>query len=202
MKNKTTFIAFLFFLWVFTGTVPVGAQEEIFQVVDQTVLPAGLNNRHNDSCLIEFHEQWTIDARRLSISKQVEKYRVSCAGENEDLPPLQEALRLRDISYEFSFPDPHQTDSHRLQAAIIALIDVRYPVNKIYNMPAQLLSVLFHEEWVLEPAGGELRKKVTGITPLIWQQRRTEEGEPVNDGDTGLPVYFKLKLEKINLSHP
>jgi len=201
---KTRLCSRLLLFLLLAGLIPVAvrAQEEVFQVVDQTDLPALLNKQLSDSCRMEFREQWTIDANRLSISKQVEEYLIHCAVGSEDLLPAEAAIRLRDITYEFSFLDPHQADSHRLQAAIIALIDVRYPVNKIYNMPTQLLSVFFHEDWVLEPAGGELRKKVTGITPVIWQKRQTEEGEPVNDGDTGLPVYFKLKLNRITLRQP
>lgn len=202
MKIRLCTRLLLFLLLAGLIPVAVRAQEEVFQVVDQTDLPALLNKQLSDSCRMEFREQWSIDANRLSLSKQVEEYLVHCAGGSEDLPPPEAAIRLRDITYEFSFLDPHQADSHRLQAAIIALIDMRYPVNKIYNMPAQLLSIYFHEEWIFDPVSREIKKKVRGITPVIWQKRQTEEGEPVNDGDTGLPVYFKLKLNRINLRQP
>ncbi|MCD4709533.1 MAG: hypothetical protein K8R52_01695 [Bacteroidales bacterium] len=46
------------------------------------------------------------------------------------------------------------------------------------------------------------RKNENGITPVIWQLRQTAEGEPVHDAETGFPVYYKLKLERIDLRNP
>jgi hypothetical protein len=43
---------------------------------------------------------------------------------------------------------------------------------------------------------------VRAITPVIWQRRQTEAGDPVNEADTGLPVYYKNQMQQINLRNP
>ncbi len=192
----------LFFLLVLGLPTPAWTQGEVFQVVDVIDLPPALNSRQSDSCRIEFREQWTIDVAGSMISKIVSDYGITCHDGTREVPASGKILRIKDISYEFFFLDPHQTGTKELQAAIIALVDARFPVNKIYNLPAQLLSVHFHEEWVLAPAQGELRKRVQGFTPVIWQQRQTAEGKPVNDAESGLPVFYKLELPRIDLRQP
>jgi hypothetical protein len=47
-----------------------------------------------------------------------------------------------------------------------------------------------------------LDRQVNAITPVIWQRRRTVEGEPVNDAGTGWPVYYKNSLSRIELRNP
>jgi len=202
MRTESFSITLLFFLLASGIPAPVWAQEKIYQLKDVIDLPAVLHSRQSDSCLMEFSEQWTIDAAACIISKIVSEYGITCVDGAQDFSPSEETRRIKDITYEFSFLDPHHTEIKGLQADIIALIENRYPVNKIYNMPAQLLSVYFHEEWVFESAPGKIRKKVKGITPVIWQQRQTTEGQPVNDGESGLPVYYIQKLHRIDLRQP
>ncbi len=192
----------LFFLLVLGIPTPAWTQGQVYQVVDVIDLPPALSSRPGDSCRIEFREQWTIDVAGSMISKKVSDYGIICSDGTREVPGSGKPLRLKDISYEFFFLDPHLTATRELQAAIIALVDARFPVNKIYNLPAQLLSVHFHEEWVVAPAQGELRKRVEGITPVIWQLRQTAEGRPVNEAESGLPVYYKLELPRIDLRQP
>lgn len=192
----------LFFLLASGIHTPVWAQEKVYQLKDVMEMPQALHSRQSDSCLMEFVEQWTIDAAGLSISKNVNEYRISCAEGDPDITFSQDTRRIRGISYEFFFLDPHHTEIKELQTDIIALIENPFPVNKIYNMPAQLLSIYFHEEWMFESAQGKIRKKVKGITPVIWQKRQTTDGQPVNDGESGLPVYYTQKLQRIDLRQP
>jgi hypothetical protein len=37
---------------------------------------------------------------------------------------------------------------------------------------------------------------------VIWQERQTAEGEALHDAETGYPVYYILKLERIDLRQP
>ncbi len=86
-------------------------------------------------------------------------------------------------------------------------------------------TVEFHEQWRVNAANSSISKKVNGyevscanrigdiltaeesvrlrgISPVIWQQRQTADGEPIHDAATGLPVYYKLKLQRIDLRNP
>jgi len=89
-----------------------------------------------------------------------------------------------------------------LQSELISFIKSCSSVGSWYDLPNQLLSVQFHEEWVIDPVTLQISKKVRGITPVIWQRRRTEAGESINDADTGLPVYYKNQLPPIQLRNP
>jgi len=202
MRPGSHSIIILLFLLAIQPVGPAMAQETVYQIVDFIDLPPELNFNQDTSCTMEFQEQWTIHAATSSISKKVNEYGVSCADGIGDIATAKESVRLRGISYEFSFLDPHHVPIKNLQSDIIALINIRYSVNKIYNLPEQLLSIYFHEEWILEPDNKEIKKKVKGITPVIWQLRQTAEGEPVHDAETGFPVYYKLKLERIDLRNP
>lgn len=175
------------------------AQATEYQVVDFIELPYELRSDPDSLCKIVFREEWNVNAADLSISKKVNSYEVPCTNRIEEIVLAKKSVRLREISYEFSFLDPHNTPVKNLQDDIIALIDIRYPVNKIYNMPAQLLSVYFHEEWVVDPDSKEIIKKVKGLTPVIWQKRQTVDAEPINDPESGYPVYYRLKLKRIQL---
>ena len=75
----------------------------------------------------------------------------------------------------------------------------RYPEVKRYDPDKQLLSVIFHEEWFMDPVSGQITKKVLGLTPVIWQRRLTTTGDPVNEAGTGKPVYYKNQLSRIEL---
>lgn len=127
--------------------------------------------------------------------------------------PGREIL-LGNISYEFTLLDPHSPCSdnvsftgplsmdlsaREIQEALISLALKGYPPAKKYDLKNELLSVWFHEEWFLDSATGEITKKVRGITPVLWQRRMTVEGNPVDEADTGYPVYYKNRLSRINL---
>ncbi len=202
MRRESHSILILLFLLAILPVSLAVAQENVYQIVDFIDLPPELKVNQDSSCTVEFHEQWRVSAANSSISKKVNGYRVSCANRIGDILTAEESVRLRGISYEFSFLDPHNIPINNLQNDIIALINIHYPVNKIYNLPEQLLSVHFHEEWILVPDNQEIRKKVKGITPVIWQLRQTADGEPIHDAETGLPVYYKLRLERIDLRNP
>jgi hypothetical protein len=55
---------------------------------------------------------------------------------------------------------------------------------------------------VIEADHQEFRKRIKALTPVIWQERQTADGEPIPDGETGYPVYYKLKLGRIELRQP
>ena len=89
-----------------------------------------------------------------------------------------------------------------IQMAIIALLNKSHPLPEHYDPQEQLLSVYFHEDWSIEENPLVFTKKVKALTPVIWQRRQTADGEPLLDPDTGYPVYYKLKLERIDLRQP
>ena len=202
MRPESHSIMILFFLLAIQTVSLATAQETVYQIVDFIDLPPELNFNRDTSCTMKFQEQWTFGAATFSVIKEVNEYEVSCADGSGDISTTKGAVRLRDISYEFSFLDPHHVPIKNLQSDIIALINNHYPVIKIYNLPEQLLSIYFHEEWIFDPDNKEIKKKVKGITPVIWQRRQTADGEPIHDAETGFPVYYKLKLERIDLRNP
>ena len=195
----------LFFLLASQAFGLVVAQETIFQVSDVMDLPPELNPGGLAFCSLEFQEQWIFNVAPASISKVVNSHGISCKDSTEH-PGLPEGtVRLKNLSYEFSFLDlMDQMDqkARQLQEALIDLINHRNQIPELYNLPEQLLSVYFHEDWILETDQQVFKKTVRGITPVIWQERQTADGEPVRDRETGYPVYYKLKLDRINLRQP
>ncbi len=162
-------------------------------------IPGGEDSLH----ILKFLEEWVIDPIQPSISKQVLEFDGS--------------ISFRNISYEFHLLDPHlvasgnrafpEPDSmdgptRQLQEELIALVTARNNLEKRYQLEDQLLSVIFHEEWSQDPETLKVTKRVRAITPVIWQRRQTEAGDPVNEADTGLPVYYKNQLQQINLRNP
>ncbi len=201
MKLRTaTIILFILPSWMVCA--PLAAQESVHQVHEVMDLPVKLDPGGSLDCTLEFHEQWTIRVHGSSISKEVSSFRYSCADSTRSLFPAEGKLRVRDISYEFSFLDPRGEVMRELQEGIITLINSMHPLPGVYQAEKQLLSVHFHEDWILDGEQQDIQKKVTGITPVIWQIRQTVDGEPVLDGDTGYPVYFKLTLDRIPLRQP
>lgn len=181
---------------------------------------------------IKFQEHWNILPHKSHILKSVMKYsplihNAPLASTDTlqqrftlligQLPVEKGTIRWNNISYEFMLLDPHLTESgnrafpepdsmdvwtRKLQSDLIALIQSRSLAGKQYDYSDQLLSVLFHEDWMIDPVTREIDKKVVGITPVIWQRRKTTSGEPVNDAETGLPVYYKNRLHRIDLRNP
>jgi hypothetical protein len=151
---------------------------------------------------MEFRELWIINAADYYVSKIVERYKVPCANAISDISEVNESQSCYGITYEFSFLDPHNVPIGDLQKEFITMYLKRFPGQPKFNLPEQLLSVYFHEEWLIEPETQEIVKEVKGFTPVIWQKRQTVEGEPINDAETGYPVYYTLQLERINLRNP
>jgi hypothetical protein len=132
-------------------------------------------------------------------------------------PMVQGRVPFEDIYYEYNLLDPHMPDAaqldtpgtgihdpytRRLQNDLIALCMRRSDQLEGYNLKEQLLSFYFHETWFIHPVSLRVTKRVNSITPVIWQQRRTTDGLPVNDAATGLPVYYKNPLQRIQLRNP
>jgi len=205
MQAQTKLLRILIFLLAIQASSTARAQLTKYQVLDVIDLPPELDPERSDSCSLEFQEQWILNVSTFSISKEVEAYGISCKDSTETLSLPEGEVRLKDISYEFAFLDLMDImgqKASQLQEAMIALINHRYPFPDVYDPAEQLLSVYFHEEWVIEADHQVFKKKVKGITPVIWQQRQTADGEALPDAQTGYPVYYKLKLERIDLRHP
>ena len=199
-QSKPILFLFLMLAWQAAGTL--WAQESVHQVHEVMELPEKLDPAGDLGCTLDFHEQWTIRVPGSSVTKEVSSFRYSCADSSSSLFPGEGKLRVRNINYEFSFLDPAGEVMRELQEEFIALISKLRPLPGVYQAKKELLSVYFHEEWILDAEQQSIRKSVTGITPVIWQIRQTAEGEPVVDGDTGYPVYFKHSLNRIPLRRP
>jgi hypothetical protein len=205
MRALLPSIKILFFLLATQAFSPAMAQETRYEVLDVMDLPPELNLRRQASCSLEFQEQWILNVANASISKKVDAYGISCtdSADSTDLAYLPEgAVRIKEISYEFSFLNLSDPQERKLQEALISLINQSFPIPEVYEPAEQLLSVYFHEDWVIEADHQEFRKRIKALTPVIWQERQTADGEPIPDGETGYPVYYKLKLERIELRHP
>ena len=189
---------------VCAGISPLNAQEGVHQIIDFVELPAELKIPGDTASFIKFTEQWTFQAKG-GLIKEVK-------GLDLSLP--EGTRRIKDISYEFMLLDPHLVESankafsepdsmdiptRQLQADLIVLIESLAPISRRYDPYKQLLSVYFHEEWILDPESSAFHKNVKGITPVIWQRRQTAEGRSIDEGDSGLPVYYKTPLQKIPL---
>jgi hypothetical protein len=202
----------------------VDLPEEIRSVARNKQLPG--------KWVVEFQEEWSINTERRSLEKRVLSFDPQLRDLHtfpddslqslfvsllEHLPKTSESKRIAEITYEFNLLDPHMKNSGNraipevdsmdlqtgeLQAALIGLVErLRNPWN-VYSLERDMLSVYFHETWLMDPGTGLITKKVEGITPVIWQRRRTSDGEYINDGDTGMPVYYKNPLQRIDLRNP
>jgi hypothetical protein len=210
----------------------VMAQDRGFGVIDHVDLPAELGGGAGADLYMEFRENWTFYPGQPALRKETRSYLVRGTEQETRYPEeLTEQLArrigqlplsrgksiLREVEYEFSLLDPHMEGSglrgfpepdsmdrstRELQASLIALVRDRIRNLSRYNLEEQMLSVRFHETWRFDPSTLELVRQVNAITPVIWQRRRTAEGEPVNDADTGWPVYYKNILSSVSLRNP
>ena len=199
MRKCTSILALLLSM---AASCPALAQEHLFKMHLVMDLPRELNPERKTSCSLELHEAWIVDPAGSSISKTVETYKMPCADNTSVPGPGEEVIRLRNLSYEFTFLDLSEQMAKEVQLAFIALINKRFPIPEVYDPPEQLLSVYFHEDWTLDPQEQVFTKKVRSITPVIWQRRQSADGEPILDPDTGLPVFYKQMLERIDLRQP
>ena len=192
----------LFFLLLLHAAFPAKAQEASFQMRVAMDLPVDLAMDESSSCWLEFQEQWIIDPAGSSISKRVDTFEFPCMDTAERVKLPDGTTRLKHISYEFTFLDLPEELAKEVQKAIIALINESFPIPGTYDPSEQLLSIYFHEDWLIEPGPTVFSKRVRGITPVIWQRRQRADGEPILDPDTGYPVFYKLSLERIDLRQP
>ncbi len=133
------------------------------------------------------------------------------------LPVRDGKVQLTGIRYEFNLLDPHLEGSgsadfqvpdsmdratRQLQQALIGLLSARTTGSDRYDWEQQMLSVEFSEQWSIDPATLEITKEVESVTPVIWQRRQTEEGEPLDEAGTGFPVYYKNRLRPVILRNP
>lgn len=168
------------------------------------------------SYVIKFNEVWIISAQRAGLEKRVEFYSVFVPGDPEaESDSLRRELgsvaagmgggspvRIRKFNYEFELADPVTGQKNNLHAPLSRLVDLHSLTAKKYDLQQQLWSVRFKEEWMMDPGTLEITKKTTTLIPVIWQRRKTTDGEPVNDAETGLPVYYKVELEPLLLRNP
>lgn len=192
-------------------------QDHTFTLVDFVEINLKKQGIGEDTCVVEFLEEWTIRPEEHMVLKQVLDQNSSCISLLLTLPEKKGLIHIRKLRYEFFLLDPHliasgnvafsEPDSmdqytRRLQGDLIALISDMSTAEKRYPLEDQLLSVIFYEDWLMDPHSGRITKEVWGIRPVIWQRRRTADGDPVNDGETGLPVYYKNELDRLDLRNP
>jgi len=216
MKTIKPIILLSIASFVSMAPCPLKAQVQAFQIIDHVEWPSETIFPGDKDCFIEFRETWTFSARG-ALLKEVQSQELTCSGEKKEIPIFRGQSRLNDIHYEFMLLDPHVIESgnfafsepdsmdtytRALQASLIELVKKYIPIKKSYNPEQQLLSVWFHEQWELDTETGIFRKKVKAITPVIWQRRQTEEGKSIDDAESGLPVYYKNPLQKIQLRQP
>ena len=206
-------------LLVFLGiwATKAEAQANSHRLVDHVEVKLEITELRDTLCSLKFLEEWVIDPGFASISKEVIQWDSCCRDIIQTLPSKNGIVSFRNITYEFHLLDPHlvasgnqafpEPDSmdeptRHLQEDLIALVAARSDAEKRYSLPEQLLSVIFEEDWSMDLSSQELKKRIRGITPVIWQRRQTKEGDPVNEAETGLPVYYKLELQQIPLRNP
>ena len=188
-----------------------------YHLVDDVEISLAIPGQKDTVCKLRFLEDWFIDAQANSILKQVVRWDSCCFEILSSIPSKNETIPIRNISYEFHLLDPHlvasgnrafpEPDSmdgptRQLQNQLIALVIERSDAGNKYRLPDQMLSVMFHEVWSINPENLMVSKKVRAITPVIWQRRQTETGEPINEAETGFPVYYKIELQQISLRNP
>ncbi len=211
---------------------PADAQEPVFKVKDYVDLAAGLGGGTGTGLYVEFVENWTFYPGLPALLKETRDYAIrepeggtrtddelkqQLAVKIGQLPVSRGKAILGEVVYEFSlldshlegsglegFPEPDSMDrsTRELQGSLIELVRDRLRNIDRYRLEEQLLSVRFHETWRIDPASLEIFRQVNAITPVIWQRRRTTDGEPVNEAGTGWPVYYKNILATVNLRNP
>lgn len=184
------------------------------------------------SWYLEFHEVWIIVPQQRRLLKEVtgvipgnknagdmspDSLRQRFAGLIGRMAGAEGNIRVEDVRYEFILLDPHrqgapdvglsEADSldewtRELQGQLIELVKASDDPGKIFDLPDQMLSLFLDEDWTIDPETFQIAKDVTGISPVYWQRRRTTDGNPVNDAETGFPVYYRNVSSRIRLRNP
>jgi hypothetical protein len=194
-------------------TLTVCAQGDPYGVIDVVPLQLSTDGEHVRQVELKFRETWTVAPERGSILKEVTHWELVHPQDSgsflalvEALPGSRERKRMDELSHEFMLVDPETRQKNNLHRPLLELVSRQSPSAALYRLEDQLLSVVFMESWQLEQGadgkGIRISKRVHELSPVIWQRRQTTAGEPVNDPETGLPVYFKLQLEPIALRSP
>jgi len=214
------------------SSLPLRAQEEHFRVIDRVDLPHLLTGGEQAGRYLEFRETWTLVPERPALQKETTSYLVRNIRDSLERPAEEMRwfssmvksldngdgeVRLEGIRYEFNLLDPHlegsgmegfpEPDSmdaatRALQSALIRMVERRIPRIGDYDLAEEMLSVWFEEEWIIDPVSMVITRRVTSLTPVIWQRRRTLDGEPIDEAGTGWPVYYKNPLSPVTLRNP
>ena len=139
MRALLPSIKILFFLLAIQAFSPAIAQETRYEVLDVMDLPPELNPGRQASCSLEFQEQWILNVAALSISKKVDAYGISCTDSTDHAFLPEGAVRIKEISYEFSFLNLSDPQERKLQEALISLINQSVPIPEVYEPAEQLL---------------------------------------------------------------
>lgn len=70
-----------------------------------------------------------------------------------------------------------------------------------HDLKRNVYSIIFFEDWYIDPETLYMKKVVNGIAPVLWQRRRAAGAYPLDDPETGYPVYFKSVLFRIPLNN-
>jgi hypothetical protein len=190
-----------FTLYLLAGALMAASgQAFTLQVTDTVQIPFVRQESPTDLAELCFDEIWSVYPSRPALYKEVTGYRVLDYGEESRDWPGDQYHGI--ITYEYALRDPQTGKEDVAFAPVSELVKKHSALARSYDLGTQLISVKFSEDWYYDTLKHELTKKVESITPVIWQRRQTSEGEPVNDGETGLPVYYKLELESILLRNP
>ena len=175
-------------------------QSYTLQVRDTLEVPSIEPSGSTDVTVLIFEEIWSVYPSRPALYKEITGFRtMETGGETGDWPP--ETYRGT-MDYEYELRDPQTGKEDIAFLPLLELVKKHSSLARNYDLGTCLISVRFSEDWVYDTLSRELTRKVLAITPVIWQRRQTTEGEPVNDGETGLPVYYKLEMEPIRLRNP
>jgi hypothetical protein len=212
--------------------LPLTAQDQEFRVIDDVDMPSELAGIFGGKAYLEFRGTWTFLPEKPALRKESPDYLVMdpgdslasqeellqrFAGKVRQLSSGGEPVRLEGITYEFNLMDPHLENSPRagfneadsmdkatreLQEALIGLVEKQIRNRGLYRLEEQLLSVRFQEVWTIDPASLAITRQVESLIPVIWQRRRTVEGEAIDEATSGWPVYYKNSLEPVFLRNP
>ena len=84
-------------------------------------------------------------------------------------------------------------DDYKISRMMPSMSEMKYDLKK------NVYSVIFFEDWFIDPETLYMEKRVNAIAPVLWQRRKTAGGQPLDDPETGYPVYFKSILFRIPL---